>query len=243
MPQKKEFGEGILYTITNYIWWFLLGNIYFGVLNIPLIFTLLIYFIRPVTVSLPQGFGFVFFLSLIPIGPAITALCGVMGKLVREKDAYFTRDFFKYYKMNFRQSLLIWVAELSILSILYMDLKYFKPQGSQAFSVFFMVIAVLITVWGLYSYPLISRFYFKTLDVIKLSIYYSIKKFKITIFMICNIIIGIFLILKVASIFLLCIIGIITFMNMYYLKDLFIEIEGQMNSKEEEKNSKIHVEE
>lgn len=239
MAQKKEFGEGILYTITNYIWWFLLGNVYFAILNIPLLFTLLIYFIRPATVPLPQGFGFVFFLSLIPVGPAITALCGVMGKLVRESDAYFTKDFFKYYKMNFKQSLFIWVVQLSILGILYMDLRYFKLQGPQIFSSFFLVMAALIIIWGLYIYPLISRFYFKTLDVIKLSIYYAIKKFKITIFMICNFIIGVFLILQVSSIFLLFIIGIITFMNMFYLKDLFIEIQGQIKSKDDEKEIEI----
>ena len=27
---KREFGEGPIYTITNYIFWFFLGNLYFS---------------------------------------------------------------------------------------------------------------------------------------------------------------------------------------------------------------------
>ena len=39
---KREFGEGPLHTITNYIFWFFLGNLYFFLLNIPLIFVLIV---------------------------------------------------------------------------------------------------------------------------------------------------------------------------------------------------------
>lgn len=39
---KREFGEGPIYTITNYIYWFFLGNLYFLLLNIPLLFILIV---------------------------------------------------------------------------------------------------------------------------------------------------------------------------------------------------------
>ena len=40
-------------------------------------------------------------LSSIPIGPALTALLSLMGKLTREGDIDVTKDFFEAYKVNF----------------------------------------------------------------------------------------------------------------------------------------------
>src|ERR1035437_608174 len=101
---KREFGEGPIYTITNYIFWFFLGNLYFLLLNIPLLFILIV-LLSNGTNSLPEGFTTIIVLCCIPIGPAATALLSVMGKLIREKDINITKDFFKAYKTNFFQSL------------------------------------------------------------------------------------------------------------------------------------------
>jgi hypothetical protein len=39
---KGEYYEGTLYTIANYLLWFFLGNLYFVLLNIPLLFAAII---------------------------------------------------------------------------------------------------------------------------------------------------------------------------------------------------------
>ena len=74
---KREFGEGPLYTITNYIFWFFLGNLYFLLLNIPLLFMFLVLLTNG-TNALPQGFTTIIILCCIPIAPAATALFSVM---------------------------------------------------------------------------------------------------------------------------------------------------------------------
>ena len=41
---KREFGEGPIYTITNYTFWLFMGNFYFLLMNIPLLYILLLFF-------------------------------------------------------------------------------------------------------------------------------------------------------------------------------------------------------
>jgi uncharacterized membrane protein YesL len=231
MARKKEFGEGPIFTITNYIFWFMAGSFYFAICNILLILTFL-----AMTVSDPQqattgGADFsiltMLLISAIPAGPAITALLSAMGKLVREKDVNITRDYFRAYKENFKQSLFVWVLELAAIGILMIDLYFFSRQSYGTFIVpFIYAIGLIIIAMGLFAFPIISRFHMKTKDVIRLSFYYSIVKFKITFLNIAAIIIALFAASKfpITIIFVAC---AVCYLLMYYQKDLFKELENQ----------------
>jgi len=114
MSKKREFGEGIIYTITNYLWWFLLGNFYFWLMNIPFV---VIAFIM--LVNNDSSFNLILILSLMPMGPALTALLSVMGKVTRKEDVDLTKDFFYAYKVNFFESLFFSISGLIILTIVF----------------------------------------------------------------------------------------------------------------------------
>lgn len=184
MDRKKEFGEGVIYTIINYIWWFLLGSFYFVLTNILFIFACFI--THALGTSL---FNIMTVISLIPTGPALVALFSVMGKIVREKDVNMTKDFFKAYRKNFSETLFYWISFLIILVIIYSDIIYInKNVQFMAFkfiiiSAKFILIAMAVILISVtfYILPIISRFYFTKKDVIKISFYYSLKKFHITI--------------------------------------------------------------
>jgi uncharacterized membrane protein YesL len=174
---KKEFGDGLIFTITNYIWWFFLGNFYFLILNIPMLFVLFAF-----KTSALDGCQELVFIASAFIAPAFCALLSVMGKLRRESSVYITKDFFKAYKRNFLQAFFLGILELICLFMLYVDAfanRYVYKTPIAA--VVFVILAVLVLCIGMFAFPIISRFYLPTKDVLRLSIRYMIKKPKVTV--------------------------------------------------------------
>jgi uncharacterized membrane protein YesL len=230
MARKREFGEGPIYTITNYVFWFMMGSIYFGICNIPFLFI----FMTPVENPADPAYITLLVISLIPAGPAITALLSAMGKLVREKDVNITRDYFRAYKQSFKQSLFIWVLELGALTIIFVDITFFSKRSYGIVAVPLMyALAIIVLIMGLYAFPIISRFYLRTKDVIRLSFYYSIAKFKITLLNISAIIIGGFVIVQFTSIGIFMAASGVCYLIMFYQKDIFKELEEKLNSAEQ----------
>lgn len=227
MARKREFGEGPIFTITNYIFWFMGGSLYFGICNILFLFTLLAVASTPAENADPS-FLTLLMISAIPAGPAITALLSAMGKLVREKDVNITKDFFKAYKQSFKQSFIVWIIELAAIGILLVDFIFFNRQPYGKYIIpFISAIGIIISAMGLYAFPLISRFHMKTKDVIRLSFYYTIVKYKITVLNVAAIIIGGFVVYKFTLIGMIFAASGIAFLLMYYQKDLLKELEEQ----------------
>ena len=227
MSKRKEFGEGPIYTITNYIWWFLLGSLYFWLLNIPLLLTFL------ALGEIKSGVVITLLSASIPVGPAAAALFSAMGKLVRNKDVDITKDFFRGYKTNFKQSMLVWLLELLLLYIMYIDIQFFSLYRPVLKYVFY-ILAVFIVITGLYALSIISRFYTKTKNVIKLAFYCSFKYIMVNILIIAIIMLSGFIMLKIPPILTIFIVSIVFYGIMYFEKDVLKEIEGKFQQKEEE---------
>ncbi len=224
MSKKREFGEGPVYTISNYIMWFFLGNFYFLLCNIPLIFVLLSF-----TGEYIPEYLVLLTLSALPVGPAYTALLSAMGKLVREKDINITKDYFSAYKKNFLQSLFIWTLQVAIIMILLVDIRFFAggAYGKVAVPVIYALI-ILIIVAGIYIYPMISRFYLKTRDIIKAAFYFIAVKWKVTISCISIFIMGSTITYRLASIAILFIISLTSYAIMYFQKDILKDLEEKL---------------
>ena len=226
---KREFGEGPIYTITNYIFWFFLGNLYFLLLNIPLLFILMV-LLSNGTNTLPTGFTTIVVICCIPIGPAATALLSVMGKLIREKDINITKDFFKAYKTNFFQSLFFWALEIIIICILFIDIRFFIYSNyPRILTIFVFITMAFIFLMSLYVFPLISRFYLSTKDIFKTAAYYTIRKFHITILNLASFLVVGFIFFKVSTFVLVFISSIICYLLMFYQQKILLEIEEKIN--------------
>lgn len=224
---KREFGEGPIYTITNYIFWFFLGNLYFLLLNIPLLFMLIILLSNGEN-PLPDGFTSIIVICCIPIAPAATALLSVMGKLIRDKDINVTRDFFKAYKANFFQSLFFGALEIIIVSILIIDIRFFILSSyPRVLTAFIFITIAFILLMSLYVFPLISRFYLSTKDIIKTAAYYTIRKFHITILNFASFLVVGFIFTKFSFI-ILFISSIVCYLLMYYQQKILLEIEEKL---------------
>lgn len=158
-------------TVCSYVMWLFLGNLYFWLCNIPLIAYFLIVGIKNIQSSI-----LLFILCLVPIGPSLTALMYSMGKLVRDRNVHITKDYFSSYIKNFMQSLLLWVIQLSLFFMLYINIQYFRKLDYGYILIpFFYAAIILLVLITLYAYPLISRFYMKTIDVIKASFAFTIS--------------------------------------------------------------------
>ncbi|MER2061060.1 MAG: DUF624 domain-containing protein [Niallia sp.] len=174
MEQKKEFGQGILFTFSNYVYWIVLTNIYFVATN-----ALFIFFFMTLTPSF-SNIG-LYALALIPSGPAISGLLYSMEKLVRTKELSPTADFFYGYRSNLKGTFLIWTIILAVYFVLLIDLQYLRLTVTPINQIIFIVLLVLTLIWTMLSINLLminSRYTFRIRDLVKLSAYYQFIKFK-----------------------------------------------------------------
>ena len=222
MNQNKTFGEGILYTITNHIYALLMTNIYFVLTNIICLFFFM---------SLEPAFSNItlYFLALIPTGPAISALIYSLRKLIREKELSPLKDFFHGYKINFKDTMKFWLPLLLLLYILIVDLYYFNSNPSSiihtSLSIVFLIGILFTVVIAMNGFLILSGYKFRFKDIWKLSVFYSFTKIKITFGNISIVIITLFL-LSVTSHYLLLFIGsLICYLFLLNSKGLFEDIQ------------------
>lgn len=222
----KEFYDKPIYSITNYIIGFCLSSIYLAICNILLI----LFFI--LTVISPNDFSlFLLFICLIPLGPSLGALYSTMGKMIRERDIYFSSVFWNSYKKNFLSNLRLWLVELILITIFFIDFKYFYVNMPQTgIHIIFVLLVAISLVIGLYAFSINSRFELKLKDLLVLSLYLMIKKFPTTLLKIVILAMAYYLLKSVSITFLIFVPSIICTIFSYYDKNIFIEIENKFRS-------------
>lgn len=219
MSSKKDFDKRSIYTITNYFYWFFMGNLYFLLLNIPLLPLL----IKINYYGIMEASILEIFLCSLPLGPAFTALLGVMGKLLREKDVNITKDYFRMYKMNFRQAIFLWMIQLTVLIILYVDISSVKNE----LYFLFILLFLLVSVCGFYMFPIVSRFHIKSKEVIIMSIVYIFKKIKTTILIIMALLLNFMIFHLIPGISVLFVISLMCYAIMYFQNAFLKAIETE----------------
>jgi len=223
---KKDFYDKSLYTISNYIFGFIQSSLYFAICNILLI----LFFIF--TTIFPNQFNLlILFICLIPLGPSLGALYSSVGKIICEKDLYFSSHFWKFYKDNFVSNLKLWLIQLIIVIILFIDFQYFylnMPQNGV--HILFAILITITLLINLYSFPINSKFEIRFKDLFILSTHYMIKKFPITILKVGAIFLGYYLSNNISITFLIFMPSIICLIFFYYDKHIFLEIENKFSS-------------
>ena len=132
--------------------------------------------------------NFWFLLCSIPIvtvGAALTALHRVLLQCVRGEDAYQTRDFFRAFRREFRQSTVLWLPMLAAAVVLYLDQAILLPGLEGAFraalffaSLFFEVILLVLLI---YAFPLQARYENPVRQTVKNALLMGVWKFPRTI--------------------------------------------------------------
>lgn len=223
---KKDFYDKSLYTISNYVFGFIQSSLYFAVCNILLI----LFFVF--TTILPRQFNLLLlFIALIPLGPSLSALYSSIGKIISEKDIYFSSHFWNFYKNNFLSTLKIWVIQLIILAILFIDFQYFylnAPENN--IHIIFGVLIIIFMLISFYSLPINSKFEIKLKDLFVLSIYYMLRKLPVTILKVGTFVLTYYLANNISLLFLIFMPSIICFIFFIYDRYIFKEIEDKFSS-------------
>lgn len=100
-------------------------------------------------------------LPIVTIGASLTAMHYVMLKLVRGEEGYITKDFFKSFRMNFKQATIIWLIMLAFLILFGVDyyLVVFSGIGfPKGLNKVLTAIAILLVIASMYIFPVLSRF-------------------------------------------------------------------------------------
>lgn len=100
-------------------------------------------------------------LPIITIGASVTAMHYVMLKLVRGEEGYIVKDFFKSFKLNFKQATIIWFIMLVLIFVFvgdYFIVNYSGIAFPEKMGIVLMVIAILVFVVSTYIFPVLSHF-------------------------------------------------------------------------------------
>lgn len=228
MSKQREFYDKPLFSLANYIIWILQGGIYFIALNIPLIF---FYTITSFDVS--QFNIALLFICFLPFGLALGALYSTMGEIIREKDISFSSYFFNSYKNNFKSNLKLWLVQLILLTIMFVDFQYFYFNSpSIGLHIVFLILGIFILILGAYAFPINCRFKLKLKDLFALSFYYSIKKFPTTILKIIITLLVFFIASKLHVLLVLFIPSILCYVFSLYDRPIFEELEKRFEAQQ-----------
>lgn len=228
MSKQREFYDKPLFSLANYIIWILQGGIYFIALNIPLIF---FYTITSFDVS--QFNIALLFICFLPFGLALGALYSTMGEIIREKDISFSSYFFNSYKSNFKSNLKLWLVQLILLTVMFVDFQYFYFNSpSIGLHIVFLILGIFILILGAYAFPINCRFELKLKDLFALSFYYSIKKFPTTILKIIITLLVFFIASKLHVLLVLFIPSILCYVFSLYDRPIFEELEKRFEAQQ-----------
>jgi uncharacterized membrane protein YesL len=167
----------------------------------------------------------VFSLPIVTIGASTTAMICVMMKVVRDREGYIWRDFWKSFKINFKQSTIMWIGIILVYSVLGTDIYFFMNQTS-AYSrllLSFMIgVTLVVTCACIYIFPLQAQFENPIKQTVKNALIISMKHMPWTLLLLLILIgggIGIYLFFALAMFFGF---GLIAFVCAYIFNHIFI---------------------
>lgn len=103
----------------------------------------------------------VFCLPVITAGASITSLYYISYKMLKNEDGYIGRGFLKAFKDNFIKSTLIWLVQLFVFFILFMDFRIFVYSGmtfSKPIIVAVIACSIVFYLGMVFALPLQARF-------------------------------------------------------------------------------------
>jgi len=165
-----------------------------------------------------------YYLALIPAGPSLTALCYVMGKLIREGEVSPWSDYWKGYTNSFSITMKYWLIQLSVMFILVVDI-YYSTNNFNILSPVFFILLVFSMLIPIYAFPVISRFHVKIKNLLIVSLYAVFRFLKITLLNLTSIISFGVIYYYLPSISTLFIFSLVPFFIMFNLRNPLLLLE------------------
>ncbi len=123
-------------------------------------------------------------IPIITIGPSLTALYHCMLRSVKGNNNGTTKTFFRAFKQNFIQSLIIWLLLLASGFVLFTNMRFLQNNITSMGRIFFYLslgISGLFIILALYIFPVIAAFSNTTFNLIKNALVFAFMHFPSTL--------------------------------------------------------------
>lgn len=140
-------------------------------------------------------------LPIVTIGVSTIAAFTITLKMVEEKEGYVARAFFKAFKANFKQGIVIGPITIVFAVALYLDFTLGKQYIG--FVILGILSAFLFGIAIIYTYPLLARYENKLLKTIRNSMRIAMRYFGRTIFLVVVLVIEYIIFFRFTNITLL----------------------------------------
>lgn len=176
-PLSRQYGDGALFRISNYVYWLLATEVYLVVASLP--FALAFVFLER-----DPSNAVLYAVAATFLGPAVAAALHCVRKVMREKDLDPARDFMRGYRLNLLDTLKFWVPTVAVLTILALNLQSLDTQDSAiggVLRILVVLLALVGTLWLMNLMVISTAFHFRARDLARLSVYYLGKMPRITL--------------------------------------------------------------
>ncbi|MDO5134404.1 MAG: DUF624 domain-containing protein [Eubacteriales bacterium] len=126
-------------------------------------------------------------IPVVTIGASLTALFYVTLKMARNEESYIVRSFFRSFKENLKQSLVINLIMLVTGLLLYLDLMISRGVEGTFGTVLMFVFTVILVIYlmlFMYIYPVLAKFYNSIKNTFTNAFLMSIRHLPYTLLMI-----------------------------------------------------------
>lgn len=125
-------------------------------------------------------------IPIVTAGPATTALYYVTVKVIRRERGYLLREYFKCFKMNFKQGAIVGIILTITFLILRIDRQIvttFEGNAGVILFAIFNAMFIIIACITLYIFPILSRFKLSIKQLFKNSAFMAIRHLPSTVLM------------------------------------------------------------
>lgn len=161
--------------ILQYGYWFLVSNLIFSISLLPASAVLMIEWNEKNLLL-----WVMLYVSLLPAGPAASALFGTMGKLMREGSISVGPDYLRALKENGKPAMILWSVQLLISLILLADITLVEGMN-EIFRSALYVLLILNVIIIFYLYPLLSRFDISRMEAVRIAVGLTFLRIKNTL--------------------------------------------------------------
>lgn len=127
-----------------------------------------------------------FSLPVLTIGPASAALYYSVHTVIVQDSGHTLGAFWRSFRTNLVQGILLTLACVPVLAFIAVSWMFSEALGGESFlGTFYKIVAVaagfLLCATALYLFPLLSRFYMKTKDLLKTAVALAVTRLGFTV--------------------------------------------------------------
>ena len=160
-----------------------------------------------------------FSIPIFTIGASTTALYYTSVKVIQHERSYVWKSFWQSFKENFRNGTILWVILAVIYGVLGLNIRMASNLFGETLGLLlqciYMVMLIIVSMTGMYLFPVLSRFAIDKRQAIKLSLFMAVKHLPFSVIMIVIAAVAILVVYLVTPLILLMPVAATLFISVF----------------------------